>query len=661
MAKQEIVEIAYQVDLSDLISAQAKKAGLSTKETKQLMNELKKRETASTRAIKKIESRQRRAALVEARAVKQATKDKIESFKKFGEAAQGEIGAVTGRVFALGEGIVKFAGAAGPLGIAGMAIAAFATGGVLAIGAVTGAMAATVLKADELNKEIKEFNNLGGFKGAVPPDQMKAIEEFNHQMKAVGVVFKQITVLLAGEFAPHLRNVGELMLKFVLSARDGLVRVAQSADLVQEGVVKIIKGLGILLTGPIGAVKLLGDMIVMVADATGKTNGTIEALRAGLQAVDNTVDGFIRSGVEGTFDAISSAVDMGSANLSKYDDEINKIFKTIKSGENKDAVKNAANDVAAFNKRLGTLANKTPALVDSFTKFQTAAEAGIATPVQAIQQQLDATLTSFDKSRNALAEQAERLQQSIEQAQERGAATQLLEEQQQTALDKLTQFENTRVQIIEAASNKVREIREQEQAAYDAALMQTANSVMGASKDIARFIQVQADAAKDGTEAQQRAARAAYAINQALAVSTITINTAQAIMQALASGPPPFSLIQAGAAGVAGAAQLATVVSTPPPSFHVGGTIGTSTSAPDEVMVRAKSGEGVLTGAGMKAIGGTAGLALANRGGMSGQEVVVVQKYQHRSFNAFQEDGVRMTNSPIRRAIKGQKKVGHRG
>ncbi len=58
MAKQEIVEIAYQVDLSDLISAQAKKAGLSTKETKQLMTELKKRETASTRAIKKIETRQ---------------------------------------------------------------------------------------------------------------------------------------------------------------------------------------------------------------------------------------------------------------------------------------------------------------------------------------------------------------------------------------------------------------------------------------------------------------------------------------------------------------------------------------------------------------------------------------------------------------------------
>jgi hypothetical protein len=184
---------------------------------------------------------------------------------------------------------------------------------------------------------------------------------------------------------------------------------------------------------------------------------------------------------------------------------------------------------------------------------------------------------------------------------------------------------------------------------------------MMAGKHIGAFASQLADNAKEGTDAQKKAARAAFAINQALAVSSITMSTAQAVMQALGSMPPPMSFVAAGAAGVAGAAQLATVVATPPPSFHIGGGIGTSTTAPDEVMVKAKSGEGVLTGAGMRAIGGRQGLADANRGGSGGREMVVVQKYQHRPLAVVMEDSVRMTNSPIRRAIKGKKKVGHRG
>ena len=143
-------------------------------------------------------------------------------------------------------------------------------------------------------------------------------------------------------------------------------------------------------------------------------------------------------------------------------------------------------------------------------------------------------------------------------------------------------------------------------------------------------------------------------------MSQITISTAQAVMQALASLPAPFGAIAAGAAAATGAAQLATVASAPPPKFHIGGAIGGSLAAPDEVSIRAKSGEGVLSSRGMAAIGGKEGLKMANRGQSSPGELVVVQKYQHRSFAAFSEDAVRMTNSPIRKAIKRKNRVGHR-
>ena len=68
----------------------------------------------------------------------------------------------------------------------------------------------------------------------------------------------------------------------------------------------------------------------------------------------------------------------------------------------------------------------------------------------------------------------------------------------------------------------------------------------------------------------------------------------------------------------------------------------------------------VLTPRGMQMAGGPSGLAAMNRGGAQAPEMVVIQKYQHRAFSAFSADHVKLTNSPIRRAIKGQRKVGHR-
>jgi hypothetical protein len=297
-----------------------------------------------------------------------------------------------------------------------------------------------------------------------------------------------------------------------------------------------------------------------------------------------------------------------------------------------------------------------------FSAFGERARLSMATPVEVVQHQLAKDLDAFEEVRNKLAEQIHKLETSIAsaKAQDDPMETGLLEAQLESARSQIQKFEADRVAMTQVASNKIADIRDQEAKKLTDAYFGTTGAIIGATQSLAAFADAQAKQAQDGTDAQKRAAKAAFAISQSAGVAQITISTAQAVMQALASMPMPFGAIAAGAAAATGAAQLATVMSAPAPKFHIGGTIGSASMAPDEVNIRAKSGEGVLSSRGMSAIGGREGLRAANRGQRKSEELVVVQKYQHRSFSAFSEDSIRMTNSPIRKAIKRRKKVGHR-
>jgi len=659
MAREEVVKIAWEADISKLVTAMAKQKGLNEKQTKQLLKELKKRETAAGRIAKRISDKEKRESAKGLRAIRQATKDKIESFKKFGEAAQGSIGATTGRVFALGEGMVKFAAASGPIGLATLAVAAFAAVATLGFVAATAAAVGLVLKADDLNKEIEKFNRVGGFKDAISPEQKEAIEKFNDQMRLVGVVIKQIAVAVAGELAPYLAKAGDLLLRLGLLARDAFTGWSKSNDLVSVGLTKIIKHLVRLLTGPVGAIQYLGETIVMMHEALGITNPVIEKMGDALKYVDDTIEGFIKRGVDAHFEDLGRVVGYAASSLSKYDKEIASLYKVIAREKNGGAVDKQAKQLEELTKRLGGVARATGGLISSFTGFQQKAKDGLATPVQKIQIQLERDLKAFGKARGALEEQRKRLEQSIEIGERFGVDTGLLGEQLAQTLGKLQQFEDSRVQLIAGASAQIKAIRDVE-AKQQQQQQQAAIAAVFKSMDaLGKFAAMQAKNAKDGTKAQKQAAMASFVISRASAIAQITMATAKAIMESLTI-LPPFGPIQAAAVGVTGAVQLATVMSTPPPTFHTGGGIGSSGVAPDEVTIRAKSGEGVLSAQGMAAIGGRAGLNGLNRGG-SGPELVVVQKYQHRAFGSFIQDDVRMVNSPLRRAIKGQKKVGHKG
>jgi hypothetical protein len=160
--------------------------------------------------------------------------------------------------------------------------------------------------------------------------------------------------------------------------------------------------------------------------------------------------------------------------------------------------------------------------------------------------------------------------------------------------------------------------------------------------------------AKERVEDARDASRKQFELTKALQIAQITINTAGAVAQALASSPPPFNAIAAIAAGAAGAVQLATVQATTP-KFHKGGLIG----QPDESMAVVRAGEAVLNPIGRSMLGDNV-IREANAGISQGHGGAVQIVYKHKSFDYFVRDHLR-TNATLPRALNAGRRLGQRG
>ena len=88
--------------------------------------------------------------------------------------------------------------------------------------------------------------------------------------------------------------------------------------------------------------------------------------------------------------------------------------------------------------------------------------------------------------------------------------------------------------------------------------------------------------------------------------------------------------------------------------MHLGGMI-----KPDERMIRARVGEGVLTQQGMNAIGGEAGLRAANGGAGVGGSIVVQQVYKHRVLDTVLTDSIKR-GGPITAELNKRNRRGRR-
>ena len=153
---------------------------------------------------------------------------------------------------------------------------------------------------------------------------------------------------------------------------------------------------------------------------------------------------------------------------------------------------------------------------------------------------------------------------------------------------------------------------------------------------------------KAGREQAMKFAKA----QKAIAVSGAIANTALGLVKSVATLGPPVPPNWEGMAGFASAAAIGTTAiagaaATPLPEFPTGGVVPETSM--DHRAVGIQGGEAVLNRAAVDRLGAE-GVNEINRGG-GGTQVVAVNMYEHRVFDAFIADNLRR-NGPLRRAIR---------
>ncbi len=151
-------------------------------------------------------------------------------------------------------------------------------------------------------------------------------------------------------------------------------------------------------------------------------------------------------------------------------------------------------------------------------------------------------------------------------------------------------------------------------------IMETSEQVVGG---LGTITGTASDLMKQFAEENKAQSSESFAIQKSLAIASIAMKTAEAIMAAQVLQPPPLNIIAAANAAAIGAAQLAKVQSQQP-SFHMGGV------APDEANAKVLKGEAILSRSAVQMLGGEQGIRKIEQGNkQSNETVVIIQPFKH--------------------------------
>ena len=199
---------------------------------------------------------------------------------------------------------------------------------------------------------------------------------------------------------------------------------------------------------------------------------------------------------------------------------------------------------------------------------------------------------------------------------------------------------------------------EREIAAVQDVLSITSN-VMGSLSDLSNllFENRTKNMNKESSEYKKQAKKQ-FAIQKGMSIAMATINTAAAIINALATAPTIIAgAALAIAAGVTGAVQIG-IIAAQQPKFHTGGLVGSSSLQPDEMSVTAQKGEGFLTRAGVASVGGEAGIDRLNSGApISSQPTMAIINIDGRTVDSLWSAGRKGRNglqARVEDQIRGQ-------
>jgi len=606
MAAEKVV-LEFEANLAGMQQALASIPGMTEKEAKQAVKALRKSFLTAEKAAKK-------AAKVQGKSFKKAAKEIDESAEKTGEglkrmaqAVGGKTGEMAGRVEALGQSVAALAT---PLG-AGTAAAVAMTAAVTGLAA---GMVAAVFAADDFIDDLKELQGLEGFE-LLPAEQVEAIENVNASLDAIGAIAKQATVVLAGEFAPAMEQAAVAVVALNLAMLDGIRQVADAVDLFQVLGDAMIDGLmgpiDLVVAGLAGMVKALA----LVAEAAGQdelagkltdattamaqlrkqltTAGLLEAASLTIDLADSTGNYSARAReLIGTLDELDATQTSVKASTQDLGAEIDAI--TEKS-------------LASFQKAL----EAEQKALEQVAAIGTAARKSQLTAEQALQREYADQLLAIHALSTA--------HQDNLAIQDEAAAARL-------ALEKEYFAELGALRAADAAKEQAAiEARRNDSAALAKSLIQTGDMLT----------QARLENIDTTTEAGKTEASRMFATQKGLAIVTALIDGALATSKAFAQfGPPPSPAgIAAAAAAAAQTSAAVALIAAQQPEFPMGGIVPSM----DHRLISAQPGEAVLNRQAVNRLG-PSGIDALNNGRAGVGEVVVINRYEHRIFDAFMAD-----------------------
>ena len=606
MAAEKVV-LEFEANLSGMQQALASIPGMTEKEAKEAVRQLRKSFLTAEKAAKK-------AAKVQGKSFKKAAKEIDESAEKTGEglkrmaqAVGGKTGEMAGRVEALGQSVAALAT---PLG-AGTAAAVAMTAAVTGLAA---GMVAAVFAADDFIDDLKELQGLEGFQ-LLPAEQVEAIENVNGSLDAIGAIAKQATVVLAGEFAPAMEQAAVAVVALNLAMLDGIRQVADAVDLFEVLGDAMIDGLmgpiDLVVAGLAGMVKALA----LVAEAAGQDE------LAGKLTDATTAMAQLRKQLTTAklMEAANLTMDLAD-NTGRYRERALELIGGLQELDaTQTSVKASTQDLAA---EIDAITEKSLA---SFRKALEAEQkaleqvAAIGTAARASQ------LTAEQKLTAEYGNQLAALQELSE------AYPENLAIQQEAANSKLaieTDYHEKLQAMAEDTAEKERLQRLQE---IDERLA-VANTAVATADMVA---QNRLDNMDKTTDAGRAEAERMFRIQKALAMVGVLIDGAAATVKAFAQFGPPPSPVGIAAAVAAGAATTASLamIAAQKPEFPMGGIVPSI----DHQLISAQPGEAVLNRQAVNRLG-PSGIDALNNGRAGLGEVVVVNRYEHRMFDAFMAD-----------------------
>jgi hypothetical protein len=494
------------------------------------------------------------------------------------------------------------AATAAAVAIAAVVVAAAAI--VVAVAAITTGFSAAVvavhkfiLAAEDARKELEPLYELGALE-PLPPEQIAALERYSLLWKAVKVTIQNLMVAVAGNLAKDLEGVLYVILVMTIHLSNLVKGFLKGTSLIGESISRWVATPLLQVIDLLDGVLILNAQIVRGLEAVGLVSaGTYDKMQGALDTAREKTMELGRAVTGLAFDGLSAGVKSLAGEFSESQKQADALISSLKT--------------------LGAVEEETPE-----TLFLIDAE-GKKTKKKAKKEDED---QKEGKKEDKIEEEIDDLTKMSDLLD--GINGQMTDLTDPTGLlrDMLGEISGTMKAIAEADFSNLED---------------TLGVVSGAFKSLGNImkgvIDQQIRANDELTEKQKKNLKILFAIQKASAITSIVIDTATAIMRALAELGPVAGGIASGFITATGIAQVATVASQKPP-FHTGGIIP---AAPGKqgVQINALPGEAVLNRDATAGLGAE-GVADLNSGRGGDKPIVVEMVYKHRVFDVFIADNL---------------------